>query len=111
MKVLVCGGRDFGDAGVVFRKLGEVGATMVMHGACATGADVYADRWALEHGVYCVRFPADWERHGRSAGPRRNQRMLEEGRPDLVLAFEGGRGTADMVNRAKRAGVPVIEVK
>lgn len=46
----------------------------------------------------------------RSAGPKRNQRMLDKGKPDLVLAFPGGDGTADMVRKAKSAGVPIIEV-
>lgn len=45
--------------------------------------------------------------NGKAAGPIRNQRMLDEGKPDLVVAFPGGRGTADMVRRAKAAGVPV----
>ena len=46
----------------------------------------------------------------RGAGPERNARMLAEGRPDLVVAFPGGTGTADMVRRAKAAGVRVVEV-
>jgi predicted Rossmann-fold nucleotide-binding protein len=33
--------------------------------------------------------------------------MLSEGKPDLVIAFPGGRGTADMIRQAKEAGVPV----
>ena len=56
---------------------------------------------------------ADWQRYGRSAGPKRNKEMLELG-ADLVVAFldarrdrEGTRGTRDMVERAERAGVPV----
>ena len=56
-------------------------------------------------------FPADWIRHGRAAGPIRNEQMLREGCPDLVVAFHDdpglGRGTADMVRRALAAGVPV----
>jgi hypothetical protein len=48
---------------------------------------------------------ADWEKLGRSAGPIRNQAMLDEGRPDLVVAFPGHHGTADMVRRARAAGV------
>lgn len=56
------------------------------------------------------RYPAQWSLHGRSAGPRRNQRMLDEGRPDLVLAFPGARGTADLVRRAQAAGVLVAHL-
>ena len=53
---------------------------------------------------------ADWAKHGRKAGPIRNQRMIDEGRPDLVVAFPGGTGTADMVERARVAGIRVIEI-
>ena len=47
--------------------------------------------------------------HGKGAGPIRNQRMLDAGQPDLVVAFEGGRGTADMITRTKRAGIEILE--
>jgi len=52
-------------------------------------------------------FDAEWHRHGKRAGPIRNQRMLEEGQPDLIVAFPGGHGTADMVRRARQAGIEV----
>ena len=54
---------------------------------------------------------AKWDelgRNGRKAGPIRNQQMLDEGRPSLVVAFPGGRGMADMVRRARNAGVEAI---
>jgi hypothetical protein len=58
-----------------------------------------------------MEYPAQWHKYGRAAGPIRNQQMLAEGKPDLVLAFhddiDGSRGTKDMVNRARRAGVKV----
>jgi hypothetical protein len=69
-----------------------------------------AEWWAKGIGVPCDVYEADWISLGRKAGPIRNQRMLEEGKPDLVMAFPGGRGTADMVRRGKEAGVEVIEV-
>jgi len=53
---------------------------------------------------------ANWAGLGRKAGPIRNQEMLDQGRPNMVVAFPGGRGTADMVRRARGAGVEVIEV-
>jgi hypothetical protein len=43
------------------------------------------------------------------AGPIRKQQMLDEGKPDLVVAFPGGRGTAHMVRIARAAGIEVIE--
>lgn len=55
------------------------------------------------------RYPADWNKHGKAAGPIRNQQMLDEGKPDLVIAFlaQNSRGTKDMVSRAEKAGVEV----
>jgi len=50
-------------------------------------------------------FPqGEWDELGKKAGPLRNQRMLDEGKPDLVVAFPGGGGTKDMVSaRLRRA--------
>lgn len=73
----------------------------------ATGADMAAIEWAIMNWVPFKEFPADWDRYGNSAGPIRNQRMLDEGKPDLVLAFPGGAGTADMTRKSKTAGIEV----
>lgn len=64
--------------------------------------------WATARGLQVQTYPADWKRLGRKAGPLRNQQMLDEFKPELVLAFPGGRGTEDMMARAVRAGVPVV---
>lgn len=77
----------------------------------ANGADLLARRWSEYKGIECLTFHAKWSRHGPSAGPIRNQQMIDEGKPDLVVAFPGGRGTADMVRRARIAGIRVIEVE
>lgn len=55
-------------------------------------------------------FPADWGSLGKAAGPIRNSLMLTEANPSLVIAFPGGKGTADMISKARAAGVKVIEV-
>lgn len=55
--------------------------------------------------------PADWKRHGRGAGPIRNRAMLKTWSPDIVIAYPGGNGTADMCDIAIKAGVPVIQVQ
>jgi YspA, cpYpsA-related SLOG family len=114
MRVLVCGGRDFSDADLLCRELDCIHAHTPISGIIeggAAGADDLAAKWSAKTGLpQGVRFYADWAKHGRAAGPIRNQRMLDEGKPDLVVAFPGGRGTADMVRRAKKAGVEVLEV-
>jgi len=74
----------------------------------ATGADKAASSWAAVNWTRYEEFKPDWKKYGSKAGPLRNQRMLDEGRPDLVIAFPGGKGTADMVARAEKAGVRVV---
>lgn len=108
--VLVCGGRDFADAVRVARVMDELAEThgpfVVRHGA-ARGADTLAGKWAQARGFRVDPMPADWKQHGRRAGPVRNAAMLAKGGVILVVAFPGGRGTADMARQAKRAGVDV----
>lgn len=115
MRVLVCGGRDFADANLLDRTLNEIHEktpiSCIIEGG-ATGADALAFRWASTgNRVGTELYAAEWSTHGRKAGPIRNQRMLDEGKPDLVVAFPGGKGTADMVAKARRAGVRVMVVE
>lgn len=112
VRALVCGGRDYTDRAFLWNVLDGYGPPEIgeIVSGMAPGADILAAEWALRFGFPLHRFPADWRLHGRAAGPIRNQRMLDEGRPDVVIAFPGGRGTADMVRRAKNAGIPVHEV-
>lgn len=82
--------------------------TCLITGA-AYGADTLAAEWATRSGVQVVSCPANWSVYGKGAGHVRNRRMLELG-PDLVVAFPGGRGTADMIRQATSAGVKTIAV-
>lgn len=117
MRVLVCGGRDFSDRDAVSialspyrpEKITEPSEHILIVGG-ATGADALAEEWADVWGVRKRVFLADWKLHGRAAGPVRNQRMIDEGKPDVCIAFNGGRGTADMVRRARAAGIPVHQI-
>ncbi|WP_312313127.1 SLOG family protein [Sphingobium yanoikuyae] len=106
-RILICGGRTFNDQ-VAFARVMEGREPSVIINGGAAGADRLARMWAGYRAIATFTFPADWERMGPSAGPRRNQRMIDEGKPDLVIAFPGGRGTADMIRRARAAGIPVI---
>lgn len=111
-KVLVCGGRDYQNRDILFRILDASHAgqpiDFIIHGA-ARGADTLAQEWADDRGVACLQFPADWKKDGKAAGPIRNRRMLLE-EPDLLIAFPGGRGTADMKKQARKANVPTVTV-
>jgi hypothetical protein len=111
MRILVCGGRDYNDHKKVHDTLLpylDFGTTIIEGGA--RGADRLAADFASHYGVYHLRYPADWVRFGKRAGAIRNQQMLDEGKPDLVIAFPGGVGTKDMITKARKAGVEVIEV-
>lgn len=113
MRVLVCGGRDFADIELLEKTLDDLHRqypfSVVIDGD-ARGADRMAGIWADSRKISRAIFPADWKTLGRAAGPIRNEQMLREGRPELVVAFPGGRGTAHMVRLSREAGVPVIEV-
>ncbi len=110
IRILVCGGRDWGDevaVELVLNYLNEnFGISAVVHGA-ASGADTMAMQWAVRHGVKHVPFPANWGLYGLGAGKRRNRQMLKEGKPDIILAFPGGAGTADMVKISTASKKPV----
>jgi hypothetical protein len=83
--------------------------TVIVHGG-ADGADALADQAALLWGLQRDVYRADWSKHGKAAGPIRNQRMIDEGKPDRVIAFRmpgESRGTDDMIRRAQVAGIPV----
>lgn len=107
-RVLVCGGRDFDDYDFLTDVLDYCAPKVVIHGA-ARGADSLAHRWAQNRYVAVESYPADWQTHGKAAGPIRNAKMLAEGRPDLVVAFPGGKGTAHMVKIARAQNIRVLE--
>ena len=115
MRVLVCGGRDFSDVKLAHEKISMVIGYIFMtpptiiHGG-ASGADTIAGEYAKLNGFPCEVYPADWATHGRSAGPIRNRQMIVEGRPDVVLALHGGKGTQNMIKQATSAGLTVYVV-
>lgn len=112
MIVLVTGDRDLADRAAVRARLERLPRdALVIHGACHLGgADALADEEARALGMRVKRFPADWGRYGRGAGPVRNQAMVDS-RPDLCVAFVGAlgkdSGTADCARRAEAVGIPV----
>jgi len=114
VRVLVCGGRDFDNPSWLTITLDELSRdaewTTLIEGG-ARGADRQAREWAVASGVAVETYEADWHAHGPGAGPIRNRRMLDEGRPDLVVAFPGGPGTRNMVKLARAHGILVHEMR
>lgn len=119
MRILITGSRDWDDFHAVENSIlgalydAEVSPydddIVVVHGDCPTGADAAADQVGRLWGFEVEAWPADWDSHGKAAGPIRNQQMVNAG-ADLCLAFPLGesRGTRDCVRRADAAGIPVL---
>lgn len=110
-RVLVCGGRDFSDRRELFDTLNHVypPPTTIIEGG-ARGADRLAREWAETKGIPVETYMANWDAHGKQAGYLRNRRMLDEGKPDRVIAFPGGKGTRMMVTIARNANVHVMRI-
>lgn len=111
-RVCVTGARDYDNRAHVDSVLSALHdkepISLIIHGR-AFGADMLATHWARAHDIPLLGFQAEWQLHGRSAGPIRNAIMLREGRPDLVVAFPSeGPGTLDCVTQARRLGIPVF---
>jgi hypothetical protein len=113
MRILVCGGRSYNNAERVNSALDAIndadGIDVIIHGGCS-GADELARRWAASRKVECIAYPADWNQYGRAAGPIRNRSMITDGKPDIVVAFPGGRGTRDMCMDAAKFKIKMLFV-
>ena len=111
MKVLICGSRNFADKKLMLGVMKTLPKDTIIIEGEAMGADSLARDIALELNFVVEKFPADWDKHGKSAGPIRNQKMLIEGKPQRVLAFfydmENSIGTWDMVRKSQKAGLTV----
>ena len=127
LRILVCGSRTWGRPtddspealSVAEEQVALLNKTLrecvkaddvVIHGGAA-GADYLAGKWARTMNVSCWAFPAQWRLHGKRAGFLRNQRMLDEGEPILVIAFfatPDSKGTKMMCEIAEKAGVKVV---
>lgn len=114
MKVVVCGGRAFDDADFIFEELDRLHAQhafgTLIEGD-ARGVDRIAGAWARSRNIALIEFPADWKKEGRHAALIRNERMLREGQPDLVIAFPGAQGTSHTCWLAGKLGIAVIKVE
>lgn len=113
MRLLVCGGRHFEDAEMVHHELTALHwrkpISVVVHGSIA-GVGIIAEAWARRHGIAVVRYPPNWEFYGKKAEGLRSDFMLTDSRPDFVVAFPGGRHTADLVQRAINVRLAVLAI-
>ena len=111
-RVLVTGSRDWDDGETIMFDLAGLSmlhrGLVVVHGACPKGADAIAASCARKLGLAQEPHPADWGRHGKSAGFRRNAEMVALG-ANVCLAFikNGSRGASHTADLAEKAGIPV----
>ena len=111
-RILICGDRNYKDWRKVQDYLNTILHTaIIIHGG-ARGADSLAGNLATGRNWGIMRFPAQWDKYGKAAGPIRNQEMVEYGKPTLVVYFhddiENSKGTKDMITRAEKANIKVI---
>ncbi len=115
MKIIVCGDRKYKRMDIIENELKKFPLnTTVIHGE-ASGADLLGAFVADKLGMEVIPYPAKWHIYKRGAGPVRNQQMLDEGKPDLILAFhdniKDSKGTKNMINKGIRAGKKVILIE
>lgn len=112
MRLLVCGSRHYDNFSHVCDVLDTIQLEYlnlhIIHGG-ADGVDTHAGEWAYMNYRPCTVYPARWPEYGKAAGPIRNKQMIEEGRPDRVLAFlaPNSKGTKNMIEQSAEAGIPV----
>lgn len=121
VRILVSGSREWTDKQIVHETLRRVYYMKVsaedtehvlLHG-CARGIDEIAEQWAIQEGCWEIeRYPAEWTKYQLKAGPIRNQKMIDVGKPDAAVVFWDGksRGTLDTMRRCIQGGVPVTLV-
>ncbi|MEM6470821.1 MAG: SLOG family protein [Planctomycetota bacterium] len=112
MRLIIAGGRNYQFTAEDIAKLDAIAAeTTVTEVVCggANGADECGRQWAIANGVAVKMFPADWNTHGRAAGPIRNEQMAQYG--DAVALFPGGRGTDSMHRYAVANGLKVFDFR
>lgn len=112
-RVVIAGCRDYNNYGEAktyidfcLSNVKEENEIIIVSG-CASGADAIGERYAEENGFEVEKYPADWQRYGRGAGPRRNRQMAEIS--DYVICFWDGKskGTKSMIEFAHKYGKPV----
>jgi hypothetical protein len=114
-KVIICGTRYFSDYDLLKTKCDQLLINQKNNGITvisgrAKGADSLGEKYAIENGFEILKYPADWDRYGKSAGYKRNQQMAEIA--DGLIAFWNGvsKGTQHMINIAKEKNIRVIVV-
>lgn len=116
MHILVSGSRSIINPTRIREELDaclkELDVQLIIEGG-ARGADTIAYEWARDNNIPTRTFNADWKKYGKRAGIYRNEDMLREGKPHLVIAFPTAAsvGTRHMISIAKKAGVATLVIE
>lgn len=110
MKVIIAGGRDFDDFNLLCEKCDHILSQQTdieIVSGTANGADKLGEKYAIQKGHTIKQFPADWEKHGRRAGYKRNLEMAAYA--DALIAFWDGhsRGTKHMIDIAETGNLKI----
>lgn len=112
MKIIIAGSRTYNDysrlsefCDQVISSMPETKITIVS--GCAKGADMLGERYASERGYEVIKYPADWDKYGKSAGFLRNEEMAKVGH--ILIAFWDGqsKGTEHMINLGKKHNLKI----
>lgn len=118
--IIVCtGGRDYKDVDKVHHILNMLSPMGIIVGDCPTGVDLFIREWCESVKIIRPNFKytvleANWDKEGLAAGPIRNKKMVMLGKKFtnvLLLAFKGGKGTADCIKHARAVNMIVLEAK
>lgn len=117
-KLIIAGGRDFSNYNLlrlnldaILEKLSENNISLTIICGMAKGADMCGWNWAKNNNIPILEYPANWQLHGKAAGPIRNQEMARVA--DGLIAFWDGtsRGTSHMINTMKELKKDVCVIK
>lgn len=111
MRVIIAGGRDFADYDLLYRKMvsilkDQLPVNVEIVSGGANGADKLGERWAESLAFPVKRFPADWNKHGKSAGPIRNEEMAKYATHCVVFWDGKSRGSKNMIDTAAKYKLP-----
>lgn len=104
MKLIVAGSREFGNYQLLSKHLDEINSkysiTEIVSGT-AKGADSLGELYAKEHSIPIKKFPANWNKYGKSAGYIRNKDMAHYADACICFWINKSKGTGHMINLAK----------
>lgn len=111
-RLLVTGSREWTDMNAIVAEFAVVAQhegkdVVLVSGGCSSGADAMCELLAKEIGWEVEVHPADWKTEGKSAGFKRNGKMVELG-ADYCLAFimNESAGASDTARKAKARRIP-----